>query len=203
MNRNIKRLFKSPTEDKSPFWTYDGKYIFFCRIVKRKEQIFKYSLSTKKIEQIANYRGRNILPAVSPSGKHMLITSNKFIGWNVYKVDLETCEDKKFSTGYGGCRAKYSHSGHLIALVSHQFDHKGDIFLTAPDKFLPIRLTIDSENSDYFPAFSTDDRYIVYSSAPKTKSKHYNIKIIEISTKKIWKITSSQANDRFPYWGKD
>jgi len=203
MNRNIKKLFKSPSKDKAPFWTYDGQYIFFSRNLKRKEQIFKYNLSTKKTEQITNYRGRNGLPAVSPSGRYMLITSNKFIGWNVYKVDLKTGENKKFSTGYGGCRAKYSHSGKLVVLVSHEFDHKGDLFLTHPDKFSPTRLTIDSENSDYFPAFSTDDRYLVYSSAPKIKSKHYRIKIIEVSTKKIWEITSSQANDRFPYWGKD
>jgi hypothetical protein len=202
-NKNIKRLFESPTEDKAPFWTYDGKYIFFCRIVKGKEQVFKYSLSTKKIEQITNYKGRNALPAVSPSGRYMLITSHRFIGWNIYKVDLKTGEHDKFATGYGACRAKYSHSGKSVVLVSHEFDKKGDLFLTSPDKFSPIRLTIDSENADYFPAFSTDDRYIVYSSAPKTKSKHYNIKIIEISTRKIWEITSSQANDRFPYWGKD
>lgn len=203
INKNIKRLFESPTEDKAPFWTYDGKYIFFCRIVKGKEQVFKYSLSTKKIEQITNYKGRNALPAVSPSGRYMLITSHRFIGWNIYKVDLKTGEHDKFATGYGACRAKYSHSGKSVVLVSHEFDKKGDLFLTSPDKFSPIRLTIDSENADYFPAFSTDDRYIVYSSAPKTKSKHYNIKIIEISTRKIWEITSSQANDRFPYWGKD
>ncbi len=117
-------------------------------------------------------------------------------------MNLVTGDVRKFSEGYGGCRGRFSHSGNYIAWVSHKYDHKGDIILTPFGKFSPVRLTLDSQKHDYFPAFSPDDRYIVYASGPKLKSGNYDIKIIEIKSGKIWQITSSPAKDMMPYWGK-
>ncbi len=201
-DKKITRLFPSPSEDRAPFWSYDEKYIFFSRKVNGREQIFKYDFSNKKVVQITNFKGKNILPAVSPDNKYLLFTSNKFIGWNVYLMNLVTGDVRKFSEGYGGCRGRFSHSGNYIAWVSHKYDHKGDIILTPFGKFSPVRLTLDSQKHDYFPAFSPDDRYIVYASGPKLKSGNYDIKIIEIKSGKIWQITSSPAKDMMPYWGK-
>ena len=198
-----KKLFDSPSQDRSPFWTYDGQFLYFSRLVKGKEQVFRYAFSNKKVEQITNYRGRNGLPTVSPSGSILIITSNRFIGWNLYKTDLNTGKEEKFAGGYGGCRAKFAHKEQVITFVSHKFDKKGDVFLTPVDKFNPVRLTIDSEKHDYFPAFSPDDRYIVFASSPSLKPGKYNLKIIELATKKIWIITSSLYNDRMPYWAKN
>ncbi len=200
--KEIKKLFDSPSEDRAPFWTYDGKYILFSRKVNGREQIFKYDINSKKIAKITDFRGRNALPSVSPDNNFLLMTSNRFIGWNVYIMNLKSGETKKLSEGYGGCRARFSHSGKYIAWVSHKFDHKGDIILTPFERFSPRRLTFDSEKHDYCPAFSPDDRFIVYASGPKLKSGNYDIKIIEISTGKIWQITSSPAKDMMPYWGK-
>ncbi len=198
----INKLFTSPSEDRYPFWSYDGRYIFFSRLISGREQIFRYDFSTGKINRLTFLKGRNALPAVSPDNRYLLITSNRFIGWNIYKMDLKTNKIQKLSEGYGGCRGRFSHSGKFIAWVSHKFDHKGDIIITPSNIFKPVRLTLDSDRHDYFPSFSPDDKYIVYASGPKLKSGNYDIKIIEISTGKIWHITSSPAKDMMPYWGK-
>jgi lysophospholipase L1-like esterase len=199
--KSIKKLFTSPSKDRYPFWSYDGKYIYFSRLTNGKEQIYRYDFLSRKIKQLTSFKGRNALPSVSPDNRYLLITSNRFIGWNIYKMDLKTKKIKKLSKGYGGCRGRFSHSGKYIAWVSHKFDHKGDIILTPADKFKPVRLTLDSNKHDYFPSFSPDDKFIVYASGPKLKSGNYDIKIIEISTGKIWQITSSPAKDMMPYWG--
>ncbi len=196
----ISRLFSSPSQDNSPFWTKDGEYIYFTRGKKRREQIYRYHLQEQTLEQVTRLGGRNSLPVVSRSGNVMLFTSNKLLGWNVYRYDLVSGLDEKISKGYGGCRARFSHDDKWIAWVSHKFDHKGDIFLTPANKFVHQRITLDSLKHDYCPCFSADDRYIAYASGPKLKSGNYDLKIIEISTKKIWTITHSPAKDVMPHW---
>jgi TolB protein len=201
-DQSLTKLFSSPTEDRHPFWTYKGEQLYFSRSVKGRYQIFRYDFESGKILQITDYRGKNALPAVSPSGRFLLITSNRLFGWNVHKIDLKTTISEKFSVGYGGCRARYSHSGDKIVWVSHKVDNKGDLFVTASNKFEPFRLTIDSEKHDYYPCFSPDDKYIVYASGPHLKSGNYNIRIIDLKTHRIWQITSDPAKDILPFWSE-
>lgn len=199
----IERLFSSPSQDTTPFWTADGKYIYFTRGKKRREEIFRYSFEDKRVVQVTDLSGRNTLPVLNRAGDVMLFTSNKLLGWNVYRYSLRSGEDEKLSKGYGGCRARFSHDDHWIAWVSHKIDHKGDIFLTPAKQFLPQRITLDGLKHDYCPCFSPDDRFIAYASGPKLYSGNYDLKIIEISSKKIWTITHSPAKDVMPHWIKE
>lgn len=194
------KLFASPSNDHAPFWTYDGKFLYFSRQVKGGQQVFRYEFSSRSVEAVTHSRGRNTLPVVSADGQDLLITANRFIGWNLYRQNLHSGEEVKFASHYRGCRAKFSHSGKQVVFVSHKFDGRGDIFLTPLETFTPVRLTVDAERHDYYPAFSPDDRYIVYASGPQLKSGNWDVKIMEISSRRIWTITSSTAADRLPYW---
>jgi len=196
----IERLFSSPSQDNSPFWTADGKFVYFTRGKKRREEIYRYSFEDKGVVQVTDLAGRNTLPVLNRAGDVMLFTSNKLLGWNVYRYDLRSGKDEKISKGYGGCRARFSHDDNWIAWVSHKIDHKGDIFLTPANQFSPQRITLDGVKHDYCPCFSPDDRFIAYASGPKLYSGNYDLKIIEISTKKIWTITHSPAKDVMPQW---
>ncbi len=201
--KRIKKILSSPSDDRYPFWSYDGKYIYFARKIGRREQIFRYNVKTENVEQITNYRGRNSLPSASPDNRFILLTSNRFIGWNVYMIDTLEKKVLKISENYGGCRAKFSHKGNLIAWVTHKFDKKGDIVLTSlSDIKSHRRLTLNSKKHDYCPSFSPDDKYIVYASGPKLKEGNYELMVIEIASGKMWKLTNSPAKDMVPYWSK-
>jgi len=193
------RLFPSPSEDRHPFWSQQGD-IYFSRLIDGNEQIFRYSFTDGNIAQITDLRGRNTLPALSPAADRLLMTSNLFLGWHVYWFDLKDGSVSKFSADYGGCRARYNNSGNSIAWVSHKASGKGDIFITQADRFAPVRLTIDDHKHDYYPCFSPDDRFIVYASGPQLRSGNWDLKIMEISSRKTWQITSSPAKDILPCW---
>lgn len=199
---NVERLFPSPTQDRSPWWSLDGQYIYFDRLVAGSEQIFRYHLAERRVESVTQRRRRTGLPTVSADGETLLVTGHRLMGWNLFRIRISNKEESEFSPGYGGCRAKYSHSGKLVAFVSHKFDHRGDIILTPADQFAPVRLTVDGDRHDYYPAFSPDDRHIVYASGPQLKDGNYDLRIMEIATRRIWTITSHPATDYKPVWAR-
>jgi len=199
---NVRRLFPSPTEDRAPWWSLDGRSIYFVRRVNGREQIFRYAFADHRVEQVTRRNRRTGLPSVSPDGRTLLITGHRLMGWNLSRINLADGSEEVFSPGYAGCRAKFSHSGAFVAFVSHKFDHRGDIILTPADRFAPIRLTVDGNRHDYYPAFSPDDRYIVYASGPQLKDGNYDLRVMEISTRRIWTITNHPGTDYKPVWSK-
>ncbi len=205
MKGKVQPLISSDQDNKSPIWNHSGDYLFFSRGRDNSQNIFKYNVGSKQIEQVTRFSGTNALPSISSSEKYLIVTGKNLLGWNLYLVDLQSMEKHIFADGYKGCRAKFSHLGERVAFVSHKYDGKGDIFLAdiQATGTPPERLTLDPQHHDYYPAFSPDDRYIVYASGPQLKSGNWDIKIMELSTRKTWTVTSSPAADRFPSWAKD
>lgn len=193
------RLFASPSEDRNPFWSKENE-IYFNRLVDGTEQIFRFSFADGRVEQITSLGGRNTLPVLAPEADRLLMTSNIFLGWHVYWYELKDGKVSRFSADYGGCRARFSNRGDRVAWVSHKADGRGDVFLTPINDFQPVRLTLDDQMHDYYPCFSPDDRYIVYAAGPQLRSGNWDLKIVEISTRKTWQLTSSPARDIMPCW---
>ncbi len=205
MSGNARRLISSAGDNKAPFWDHNGDFIYFARRDGRNQNIFRYNVKTQTTEQVTRFSGTNGLPTVSANGNYLMTTGKNMLGWNLYLIDLTSMEKKIYADGYKGCRAKFAHSGDRVVFVSHKFDGKGDIFLadSKDESSMPQRLTLDAQHHDYYPAFSPDDRFIVFASGPQLKSGNWDIKILELSTRKTWTITSSPAADRFPCWAKD
>ena len=200
-NQSIRRLFPSPTQDRAPFWTADGQYIYFARRIKGREQVFRYRFRGKVTERITHSNRRTGIPCVSPDGRTLMVTAHRLRGWNLFTINLDTGVETLFSPGYAGCRARYANSGKQVAFVSHKFDHRGDIILTPAHRFSPQRLTLDNDHHDYYPSFSPDDRFLVYASGPQLKGGDYNLRIIEIPSGRTWTITRHPATDIKPFWG--
>jgi lysophospholipase L1-like esterase len=197
-------LIVSEGDNKAPFWSHSGSYLYFARRKGRNQNIFRYNFNSRATEQVTDFGGTNALPTVSANGEYLMTTGKNLLGWNLYLIKLSNLEKKIFADGYKGCRAKFSHTGRRVVFVSHKFDGKGDIFISAIDNTsLPQRLTLDAQHHDYYPTFSPDDRYIAYASGPQLKSGNWDIKIMELASGKTWTITSSPAADRFPSWSKD
>ena len=204
MEGNNRPLITSAGDNKAPFWSHSGAYLYFARRQGRKQNIFRYNFNSKATEQVTDFGGTNALPTVSANGEYLMTTGKNLLGWNLYLITLSNLDKKVFADGYKGCRAKFSHHGRRVVFVSHKFDGKGDIFLShLNEPSVPRRLTLDAQHHDYYPAFSPDDRYVVYASGPQLKSGNWDIKIMELASGKTWTITSSPAADRFPSWSKD
>jgi len=198
----VEKLIDSPSQDRSPFWSYDGRYIFFNRLINGREKVVYVELGSEAVHVLDHGPGRATLAAASPDSRYVLLTANRLLGWNVYIHDLQTGETTPYAKGYGGCRAKYSHDGTSIAWVSHKADGKGDIYLSPAGGFAPVRLTIDNQRHDYCPEFSPCDRYIAYASGPSLYSGNYDIMIMDIASRKVWQVTHSEACDMLPTWAE-
>ncbi len=199
--KKIIKLMNSPSEDRFPCWGKNKTVIYFSRRVNGREQVFLYYFKNQQTRQLTFKAGHNSLPSVTRDNRNLLVTGNRLMGWNVYNVSLETGDWQLFSGKYKGCRAKFSRDDQFIVWVSHYFDSRGDLLITPTAEFKPRRLTF-SPFRDYYPAFSPDGNYIVYSSGARKQKGNHDLKIINIETGKKWIIIKSPFNEVVPCWGR-
>ncbi len=78
----LENLTKSSASEKNPFWSVDGKKIYFLK----KSQIYSISLLSKKIDQVTNYPTEIVRPVLSPDGNLIAFTTEIYpeCGTNKY-----------------------------------------------------------------------------------------------------------------------
>jgi len=89
-NSTLQPIFYDKSNDLSPCWSPDGKYLFFASDRTGIYNIFAFSLSDKKLFQITNVLGGAFQPAVSPDGTQLAFISYHSTGYELHlmKVDL-------------------------------------------------------------------------------------------------------------------
>jgi len=188
-------------------WFPDGKRIAFT--IERRRGIFRsYKLwvvdikSRKTKRLLEDFRGSCALPDFSPSGNLMGFTGKKTIGWDVAVYNFKTKEVKFLTEEGKSCRPHFSHNGKKIAYVSSIADGKGDIWLMNPDGTGKIRLTKRDKTYDYFPSWSPDDKFIVFSSSPRNHKKrgNWNLFIVNVKTGRVRILLKTPARELFPDW---
>jgi TolB protein len=115
--------------------------------------------------------------------------------------NLRSHEVKFLDEGGKSCRARFSRDGTKLAYVSSQADGKGDIWIMNPDGSNKTRLTERDETYDYFPAWSPDDRFIVFdSSRQHDHNGDWALYVIEVKSREARLLFDSPGNDIFPDW---
>lgn len=166
-------------------------------------EIHIYNRNKNKDEVIKNIKGmRCILPIWSPANNYITYTGKRLIGWDVALYKNENEGSLFLTDGGKSCRARWSHKGDKLAFVSQRADGKGDIWIMNADGSNQQRITTDDKTYEYYPAWSPDDKFIVYSSSTDKKRGNWSLWIIEINTKEKWKIYDSSAQDVFPTWSE-
>ncbi len=209
--RNLVQLttnLQNPIGHAGHNWHPDGKRIAYT-IERRKgfrksHDMKMVNILTKKIEPLApSLKGKAAIPDFSPIEPLLGITVKRTIGWDVAVFDLRTKELSILTEGGDTCRPHFSWDGTKIAYVSSETDGKGDIWLMNPDGSHQTRLTERNEHHDYFPAWSPDDRFVVFSSTLSYNKKlkgDWGLFLVRVDNKEVTLLLDSPGGDLFPDW---
>jgi len=168
---------------------------------KNQREIYLYNIKEKKNKVLLEgSRWRSIVPMCSPNYDNVIITRKRLIGWDIALIKKNEKGIKFITEGGKNCRGRWSHKGDKIAFVSTRYDSKGDIWIMNADGSNQERMTYE-DTGDYYPAWSPDDKYIVYSSSTSGKNNHA-LWIIEVISKRKWLLYDSAGDERFPSWSK-
>jgi Tol biopolymer transport system component len=204
---NLVQVTHSENDAIEQAWFPDGTKIAFTeswrRTFGRSFVLYSLDLASGLTEKLLpGFAESNALPEFSPDARRLGFTGKRLAGWDVFVADLTTGDARPLTEGGRACRPHFSPDGGKIAYVSSSDDGKGDIWLMNPDGSGKERLAGRPETWDYFPGWSPDGRFVVFSSG----DKHYpyqgqwSLSIVEAATKKVSALFSSGARDVFPDW---
>ena len=205
---NVHPVIETPEDQVEEAWFADGSGLAFTKKIKKRLGRF-YSLWTFRFgaaapERLApEFTGSAGLPAFSPSAPLVAFTGKRAIGWDVFVCDLKTGEVRPLTDNGGTCRPKFSPDGNRIVYVSHEADHKGDIWTMKSDGGEKKRVTIRDGTSDYFPAWSPDGSRIVFcsnASSMYADKGDWSIWIADPATGECRLLFDSPGRDVFPDW---
>ncbi|MFP4083148.1 MAG: TolB family protein [Candidatus Aminicenantes bacterium] len=117
--------------------------------------------------------------------------------------DFLTNESIFLAEGGKSCRAHFSPDGKKLAYVSTENNDKADIWLINPDGSNKKRLTFIDETHEYFPAWSPDGKFIVFSSVEDYGSRlagNWALYLVEVKTGKVSLLLDTPGGDLFPDW---
>jgi len=204
---NITQITTSQKDEVEHAWFPDGKKLAFTieerRGIRRNFTLWMIDLESKQTKKIIpEFRRANALPNFSPIAPLMGFTGKRTIGWDVFIYNMQKKELKPLTEGGKACRPHFSKDGRKIAYVSAKADGKGDIWLMNPDGSEKRRITERNETYDYFPSWSPDGKYIVFSSSSQGHQKrgNWSLYMVEVSSKKIFPLFDSPGRDLFPDW---
>ncbi len=205
-----KRLTASPHDESELAWTPDGRRIVYTeerkRVVGRSYSLWSVDLATGERKRfLPEFSGSCALPDFAPHAPLVTFTGKKNIGWDIYLADLEKNKILNLSDNGQTCRSRFSPDGRWLVYVSHEADHKGDIFIVKPDGQGKRRLTQRDETYDYFPSWSPDGRFVVFCSNSRSMYAHegdWDLYLVEMATGRVDLLLATPGRDVFPEWIK-
>jgi len=207
---NLKQLTSYKDNEITPVWLPDGNKVAFTEVTEvkgrslREEYTIKIlDLETMNIERaIPPFSGSSLLPNFSPSDPLMGFTARRTVGWDVAIYHFQKKEVKFLTEGGKACRSHFSRDGKKVAYVSSQADAKGDIWLMNPDGSEKTRLTRRNETYDYFPSWSADNKFIVFSSSPRNHKLRgdWALYLVKVDSKRVTLLLDTPGRDLFPDW---
>ncbi len=197
---NPVRITEGPFENRFPSWSPDGKHVAYQSKRDNGLQIYAMDIESKKERSVTRTWHKSGLPSWAPDGRSIAFTANKLLGWGVYIMGHDGSNIQALDTEGGSCRPKWKKDGSKIAYVSQKADNKGDVWVMKRDGSDKKRLTTDSANYDYFPSWSSDGQWIVYSKTSHKERGNWELWIIHVETGASKQITNHPAQDMYPDW---
>jgi Tol biopolymer transport system component len=204
---NSRPITTSDKDEVEHAWFPDGKKIAFTIAersgIRKKFSLWMIDLKSKRISRIlSEFKGSSALPDFSPASSLVGFTGKRTIGWDVFAYDRKTKKLTALTEGGKACRPHFSRDGRKIAYVSGEADGNGDIWLMNPDGSDKVKLTERNGTADYFPSWSEDQEYIVFSSSLEHRIDrgNWSLFLVDVKTKKVVPLFDSPGRDVFPDW---
>jgi Tol biopolymer transport system component len=205
-----RRLTASPYDEGELAWTADGRKIVYTeerkRMIGRSYTLWSVDLATGQRERfLADFSGSCALPDFSRREPLLTFTGKKTMGWDIYLANLENNRIINLSENGQACRSRFSPDGRWLVYVSHEADHRGEIFIIQPDGQGKRRLTVRPETYDYFPSWSPDGRYVIFCSNARSMYAHegdWDLYLVEVATGQVELLLATPGRDVFPEWIK-
>ncbi len=85
----LRRLTADVVIDRDPFWSPDGRWLYFSSDRTGIPNIFAIEIATERMWQVTNLRTGATKPAVSPDGERLAIQVYSGDGWEVHLLDID------------------------------------------------------------------------------------------------------------------
>jgi Tol biopolymer transport system component len=151
-------------------WAPDGRRICFLQ----DGWLTIRDIVTGREERVGSFWSQVETPCWSPDGRGIALTADMLGGHNGHIFDLVTGRLYRYAYGVGtNCRPDFSADGKAIAFCSH---YAGGVMIWAAQVADPrrsVRRLTFRPGFNYYPDWSPDDRYIVYSHGPRNDSYEF------------------------------
>ena len=191
------RLTDHSAQEQDPTWAADGQSLFFTGERDGRAEIYRVWLADRRVERLTTGFDRAIMPAASPDGKQLAFAAQTIINFQVYVLDLQTGQKRQITSGGGACRPAWRPDSREVAYV--QLDRE-------PSRLEAVRedgrdmLVEDPRLWAYYPSYSADGRWMVFSVSPEHhRGEDWDLAIAERATPgRFTRLTTGRGNDRVP-----
>jgi TolB protein len=196
---NVVRLTDHRSAEQGPVWAADAKSLFFTGERDGRAEIYRVWLPDKRVERVTSGIDRAIMPAASPDGRYLAYAGQTIMHFQIHLLDLATGTSQQITSGGGACRPQFSPDSKELAFVR---------IAQEPSRLESIRetgtriLLEDKRLWSYYPDYSPDGRYLVFSVSPEHhQGEDWDLAIMDLQKPGTFtRLTVGPGNDRVPDW---
>jgi serine/threonine-protein kinase len=164
------------------------------------DDIWIYNLAREALTRLTFEAGSNVAPLWAPSGKELVISSNRFGPYNLYRVPVDrSSAPERLTTSeniqFAGC---WSSDGRFLLYVEVDPETGPDIWVLDSESG-DTRPLLKEEYVETAPALSPDDRWLAYASDESGKLEVY-VQAFPAPGGK-WQVSENGGCD--PVWSHD
>ena len=163
-----------------------------------------------RLTRVENARSINVQPAWSPNRREIAFASNRDGNFEIYVMDADGSNVRRVThtpgEGKGSWRPAWSRDGTLIAFQSNRdgapgndADSEYEIYVIQADGCRLQRVT-RNEAADKHPAWSPDDKRLVFSS---DRTGHWEVYLADADGANVRQLTHIERTTARPDWSPD
>jgi TolB protein len=177
----------------SPSWSPNGNQLAYVSFESRKPVVYVHDVDTGKRRLVANFKGSNSAPALSPDGKTLALTLSRDGGSQLFVLDVgsSSAEPRRLATSTAiDTEPVFTADGRFIYFVS---DRGGSpqIYKIPATGGNAERITFTG-SYNISPTLSPDGRWLAYISRV---AGAFKLHIQDLSTGQVLALTETMADE--------
>ncbi|UCD75139.1 MAG: PD40 domain-containing protein [Phycisphaerales bacterium] len=186
--------------DMYPCWSPDGKHIAFVSNRDGDHEIYVMDGNGGDVRRITYSPGWDTKPDWSPDGRRIAFASSMSGDYDIVTVSVDGSDPVKLTDDPGSDTCpRWSPDGKRIVYSSYADDENISVMdADGSNK----ELLFGGGANDFVPCWSPDGRYVAFQTTLRMEDGRPDdeICIIEVQTKKLFRLTDSPGWDSMPHW---